>query len=139
MSAGGEMEVTSVHSTIAFPHGGGRRVSTHTVNEMLDKYEREGVPKLAARSQRDYRRLLGHLRAHFGSKDVRSVTRQDIIDFATVSKGPVQRLRMIAIFRVAFMQAMKWGWVDGDPYINMERSAPRRRDPPLSLEEFNVQ
>ncbi len=108
----------------------------YTVGDMLNKYERERVPLLAARTRKDYSRHIKGLREVFGDKDVRLVTRQEIKDFAKVAKGKEQRLKMIAVLRAAFTEALMWNWVDGNPCTHMERNTPRRRDPPLSLQEF---
>ena len=40
-----------------------------TMNDLFDRYDRECIPKIAPRSQRDYRRHLDKLRAEFGTRD----------------------------------------------------------------------
>lgn len=112
----------------------------HTVNDMLDRYERECMHTLGERSSKDYRRHIRALRERFGTQDVQAVTPQMVRDYvASKPKGRVHRTRAIAVLRVAFTEAYrKWGWVNGNPCAHMERSEPRRRDPPLSMQEFEA-
>lgn len=56
-------------------------INTRTVNELFDRYEREGMSSLAARTSRDYQRHLVRLRQEFGSRKVGSVMRSDIEAF----------------------------------------------------------
>jgi len=108
----------------------------HTVNEMLDRYERERLPTLSARTRAGYHRHLKRLREKFGGKDVRAVTRLEVKDFAIVPHGKIHRLKAIAVFRNAFAHAINWNWVDGNPCTLLERNQPRTRSPALSMEEF---
>lgn len=115
--------------------------SMHTVNDMLDRYERECMHDLAERSNTDYRRHIKHLRVQFGTHDVLAVTAQQIRAFVQSgpTKGKVHRIRRIAVLRKAFTEAhRKWEWVTGNPCAYMERSEPKRRDPPLSVQEFSA-
>jgi integrase len=107
-----------------------------TVNDMLDRYEKERVPHLGERTRKDYRRHIRRLREHFGAKEVPAITRQEVRNFLAVPKGRVQRIRVISVLRAAFSAAISWSWVDGNPCTGMERSQPRKRDPALTLEEF---
>lgn len=115
-------------------------MATHTVNDMLDRYERECMHTLGERSRKDYHRHIKALRERFGTEEVKAVTPQMIKAYlASRPKGKVQRTRQIAVLRVAYTEAYrKWEWVNGNPCAHMERSEPRRRDPPLSMEEFNA-
>jgi integrase len=112
----------------------------HTVNDMLDRYERECMHALGERTSKDYRLHLKALREQFGALDVREVTPQMVRDYVqSRPKGKVQRTRQIAVLRVAFTEAQrKWNWVNGNPCAHIEKAAPRRRDPPLSMQEFDA-
>jgi integrase len=116
------------------------RAAMHTVNDMLDRYERECMHALGERSRKDYRRHLKALHERFGTQDVHAVTPQMIREYvASKPKDKVQRTRQIAVLRVAFTEAQrKWGWVNGNPCAHIEKSEPRRRDPRLSMQEFDA-
>lgn len=108
----------------------------HTVSEMLDKWKREHFYKLTARSKIDYARLLVVMHRQFGTKDVRAVTHQEIMDYVNSSlRGAEQRRRQLAVLRVAFRNAFKAGWVDGNPCSHIGKGQPRKR-PELTLKDF---
>lgn len=112
----------------------------HTVNDMLDRYERECMHALGERSSKDYRRHIKALHERFGAQDVQAITPQMVREYvASKPKGRVHRTRAIAVLRVAFTEAYRnWGWVNGNPCAHVERSEPKRRDPPLSMQEFDA-
>lgn len=110
---------------------------SHTVSEMLDKWKREHFHELGARAKADYTRHLERLHRIFGTRDVRAFTHQEAVDFVEngPSRGRVQRTRHIAVLRVAFTNALKAGWVDGNPCAHIEKSKPRKRAE-FTLENF---
>jgi hypothetical protein len=83
----------------------------HTINEMLDKYEKERLPELSARTKTDYGRHIKTLRRGFGDAVASALTRQEISEFMNVSKGQIQRNRMLAVLSAAYREALEWGWI----------------------------
>lgn len=110
----------------------------HTVNEVFDKYEKERLPQLSARTKDGYRRHIKTLRREFGSIVASALTRQAISDFMKVSKGKIQRNRMLATLSTAYTEAVKWGWVQGNPCSRLERNKLKQRDRQLTEEEFQA-
>jgi integrase len=110
----------------------------HTVNEMFDRYAKERLPNLSARTKIDYGRHINKLREAFGAKDVTALTRKEIVDFMNVPKGKIQRNRMLAVLSAAYTEALLWEWVEGNPCSLIERHKPKQRDRRLTEEEFQA-
>jgi integrase len=110
----------------------------HTVNEMFDKYEKERLPELSARTKIDYARHIKTLRREFGEGVASALTRQEISDFMKVSKGKILRNRMLAVLSAAYREALDWGWIQGNPCSLIERHVPQPKDRQLTEEEFQA-
>jgi len=79
------------------------------MNGLFDLYERECVPNLSPRSQRDYRGILVILRRTFGELEPQDVKPQQVADFINVPTGRVHRNRMVTILSTVFKKAMgRW-------------------------------
>jgi integrase len=105
---------------------------------MFDKFEREHTPGLGKRTKKDYTFGIRRLRQHFGAKDVRFVTRPEVLAYIEVPRGATARRKEVAVLSAAFNQAMDWEWVDGNPAANIGKVEPKkeRRSEPLTLEAF---
>ena len=77
-----------------------------TVAAILDRYEREIVPTLAPRTQKDYARHLVKLRATFGDRIAEELQPRDFGPFLHVDnptgRGKIQRVRQLAVLSAAF-------------------------------------
>lgn len=103
-----------------------------TMNDLFDLYEKECIPRLQWRSQRDYRSILVILRRVFGHKQVIDVRPKDVAEFINVPKGRVHRNRMVTILSTVFKKAMGRWCLDlnlTNPCTVIERwpTKPRRR------------
>jgi integrase len=110
----------------------------HTVNEMFDKYEKERLPELSARTKIDYGRHIKTLRQEFGATVASALTRQQITDFMNVPKGKIHRNRILAVLSAAYREALGWGWVQGNPCSHIERHESEPTDRRLTEEEFQA-
>lgn len=110
---------------------------SHTVNDMLDKWKQEHFHELNPRTKVDYTRYFKVLRQRFGARDVRAFTRQEAVDYVNngPSRGRTQRTKHIAVLRSTFTNALKAGWVEGNPCAHIEKSQPRKRAE-FTLENF---
>lgn len=103
-----------------------------TMNEAFDRYLKDCVPLLGARTQRDYIRHVEFLRRHFGSRNIVDVKPRDIGRFLDVETGKQHRNKQCAVLSAVFAKAMgKWyvDDLDKNPCHNVERheSFPRTR------------
>jgi integrase len=109
-----------------------------TVNEMLDRFEREHLPTLRQNTIDDYKRLIRNLRRAFGEMVASAVTRKDIAKFMDVRTGKIGRNKLVSALSSAYKEALKWGWVDSNPCMYVERHESEPSDRQLTDEEFNA-
>jgi len=112
-----------------------------TINDLLDKYLREGMDDLAPSTKKGYLFHIPRLRQRFGHKDVSSSDiRQDVTNFLDPGrkKGLYHRDRSVAVLMSAFREGLRWRWITANPLTLIERPpAPKRPDLTLiQFEEF---
>lgn len=103
-----------------------------TMNEAFDRYLKECVPQLGARTQRDYVRHVAHLRDHFGNHNIAEVRPRDIGRFLDVDTGKQHRNKQMSVLSAVFGRCLgKWyvDDLDSNPCRNVEKhlSYPRTR------------
>lgn len=99
-----------------------------TVGDCLDRYEREVVPTLAPRTQKDYHQHLKILRDHFGAKRPHEVEPRDIGRFLDVPTGKIQRNRIVAVLSAVFSKMVgRWYVADRNPCLKVERNESKKR------------
>lgn len=110
-----------------------------TVNQILDRYLREYVPKkLAPRTQRDYARHIVVLRRWYGERIASELKPRDFADFLNIDKGKFQRIRQLAVLSSAFTQAVsRWYWIENNVLRNVAREKGEPRDRLIRPEEFS--
>lgn len=110
-----------------------------TMNALFDRYERECVPKLSPRTQKDYKAILRRLRDAFGECDPLSIKPRDIGRFLDVDKGKVSANRHISVLSAVFSKAVGRWYVHDDlrnPCIGVERNETKPRTRYISDAEF---
>jgi integrase len=99
-----------------------------TLNDCFDRYERDVIPTLEPRTQKDYRRHLLILRKEFGHRDPNDIQPKDIGRFLDVDKGRIQRNRVVAVLSAVFTKAVgRWYVADRNPCTAVERNPSKRR------------
>lgn len=108
-----------------------------TVNEILDRYERDCLHDLAARTQVDYRKHIRHLRHWFGARVAAELKPRDFSTFIEVTKGRFVRNKQLAVLSAAFTQAVKrWYWLDANVVRDVWRHPSKPRDRLITDAEF---
>ena len=111
------------------------------MNELFDLYEKECIPQLQWRSQRDYRSIIVILRNAFGHKSAVEMRPKDVAEFINVPTGRVHRNRMVTILSTVFKKAMGRWCLDlnlTNPCTVIERWPTRPRDRYVTNDEFNA-
>lgn len=104
--------------------------SLTTLRACLDRYEREVVPTLAKRTQKDYHRHLSVLRANFGDRHPADLLPRDIGRFLDVPKGKIQRNRIVAVLSAVYTKIVGRWYVEGvtnNPCAKVERNQSHKR------------
>jgi integrase len=114
-----------------------------TVSAILDRYEREIVPTLAPRTQKDYARHLVKLRATFGDRIAADLQPRDFGPFLHVDhplgKGKIQRVRQLAVLSAAFTQAVSfWYILERNVLRDVKRPKSRPRTRYITDSEFDA-
>lgn len=108
-----------------------------TVNQILDRYHSESVPRLAPRTQKDYARHIAILRRHFGERIASELKPRDFREFMDVQKGRIHRNRTIAVMSAAFTFAVRrLYWLDQNVIRDVARHESEPRDRYVTDEEF---
>lgn len=112
---------------------------TGTLTDYFDRYERECVPTLAARTQKDYQRHLKILRKHFGDKHPDEVQPRDVGRFLDVPTGKISRVRTTAVLSSVYAKMVgKWYVAEKNPCRDVERHKNPPRDRYITDAEFDA-
>ena len=108
-----------------------------TVADLLDRYQRECVPLLAARTQRDYARHVQHLKNAFGARIAAELKPRDFGPFLQVKKGVHHRVRQLAVLSSAFTHAVSfWYVLEHNVLRDVKRPKGTPRDRLIEDREF---
>lgn len=110
-----------------------------TMNELFSLYERQCLPKLEPRTQRDYLNILGFLRTTFGHLEHSEVTPRKVMEFLEVATGRIHRNRMVMILSTVFKRAAG-KWLIDEQVVNpctvVEKWPSRPRERYVTDDEF---
>lgn len=110
-----------------------------TIADHLDRYEREIVPTLAERTQKDYHGYLRILREEFGHMHPDDVRPKDVGRFMDVPKGKIHRARIVAVLSAAYGYMVgSWYVAERNPCLQVKRPKNPPRDRYITDEEFEA-
>jgi integrase len=108
-----------------------------TLNDCFDRYERDVLPGLEPRTQKDYRRHLLILRKEFGHRDPNDIQPKDIGMFLDVDHGRIQRNRVVAVLSAVYTKAVgRWYVADRNPCTKVERNHSKKRSRNVTDTEY---
>lgn len=108
-----------------------------TVTQILDRYERDCMDDLAPRTQRDYRRHIGHLKARFGHLIAAELEPRTFADFLNIRRGKINRVRQLAVLSAALTIAIRrWFWLKTNALREIERPRSKPRTRLIGDDEF---
>jgi integrase len=111
------------------------------VVDLIERFEREHLPRLRASSQADYKRIIeNHIRPHFGRHlKVAEVRFEDVdrLHRRISAVGHLHRAnRVIAVVSKMFSLAVRWGMRTDNPAKGIERNREHHRRRYLSADEL---
>lgn len=110
---------------------------TYTVNDILDRYQRDCLDELAPRTRKDYLRHIPVLRKWFGERIANGLKPKDFAEFLNLKRGYQQRKRQLAVLSSAFTNAVTvWFIMDRNVLRDVKRKAGTPRTRLVTDEEF---
>lgn len=110
-----------------------------TMNDLFDRYQREVVPTLAERTQKDYHGIIAKLRGVFGDMKPNDIEPRDVGRYLDVPKGKISANRQIAVLSAVFTKAVgRWYVADRNPCFKVERNKKKARDRYVTDEEYKA-
>jgi integrase len=107
------------------------------MTDLFDRYEREILPTLAPRTQKDYRKHLLKLRKIYGSMRPADVKPKDVGAMLVIGRGKAQSVKQIAVLSAVFGYAVgAWYLVDRNPCRDVKRPKAGKRDRYVSDAEY---
>jgi integrase len=109
----------------------------YTLNDAFNRYDREVIPTLEPRTQKDYRKYLVVLRKTFGHMAPNDVLPRHVGQFLDTPKGKIQRNRQVAVLSAVYGKMVgRWYVADRNPCMNVERNPSKPRDRNVTDAEF---
>jgi integrase len=111
-----------------------------TISQLTQRYERDALPTLKPKTQREYRRVLRlHILPALGTLAVPAVTTDDLAALQTrLAHIPDQANRVLSVLRTLFRCAEQWQMrpPQTNPSTSLRRYAERKRERYLRPEEL---
>lgn len=101
-----------------------------TINQLLDRYELEHLPKKSAKTQTVNRSFIAKLRPVFGHMSIHDLEPQHVYLYFDKRSSKTAAKREIEILRHAFTKAVSWGLLKSNPLkgeVVLEGQQPRTR------------
>lgn len=117
-----------------------KEYASPTVLEMWERYERDYLSKLAPRSQKDQASMFRKsVLPKLGSTKVADVTFTDCerLHRHLTKDRPIRANRVIEVLRRNFNLALRWGWVERNPAVGIERNPETKRERYLDTNEIS--
>ena len=110
----------------------------YTVNQILDRYERDCLDELAPRTRKDYLRHLPVLRRWFGERIADDLRPRDFGPFLDIKRGYEQRKRQLAVLSSAFTNAVSiWYIMERNVLRDVKRKPAKPRNRLITDEEYS--
>lgn len=109
------------------------------MNRLFDLYEKEHLPTLSERVQRDYRGMIRYLRKACGRRKAHKMRPKHVAKIIDVKEAPVQANRKVMILSSIFKIAQGSWCIEDDlvnPCIPVRRHKTSPRDRYITHEEF---
>jgi integrase len=111
-----------------------------TVNDLIDRFEAEHLPRKRTSTQHDYKSMLRtHIRPGLGKRKVSTLAYSDMDALhreLTITSGPYRANRVLALVSKLCSIAVQWHWRADNPCKGVERNDEAKRKRYLSGTEL---
>jgi site-specific recombinase XerD len=98
----------------------------------VEKWERS---RLATINHEPYKNVIALLEPQFGDKHFSDITTRELVEFTSErtrkAAAPKTAINQIALLKMMFREAKRWGYLKTDPAVELER--PRNRDHEIDI------
>ncbi len=105
---------------------------------ILEKYEREILPTKAKGTIKDQKHHLQILKEVFGKMEPTAIKPKHIAQYLDAREAKIAANREIALFSHVFRKAIRWGFVEKNPCIDVERNQEKPSDRYIEDWEFHA-
>lgn len=109
---------------------------TGSVAELADRFIREGMGHLSAKTKKEYTRQKPKLVAVFGHMQVPDVQSKHVARYLDMHPSPVSANREIALLSSMFRKGIRWGMAAANPCLGVEPNPEHERTRYITDEEF---
>ena len=106
------------------------------MSAVFDRYRKDVLPNKAASTQATQSIQLKNLQDIFGKMRPASIRKSDIAGFLDRYPSPINANRHIALLSHVFRKAIRWGLLESNPCIGVERNKERPRTRYVTDAEF---
>ena len=117
---------------------GAARQSGSTVDNMVDRYVLEILPKLAVKTQEERNRQSNRLKRIFGPMLLADVEPHHIAAYLDQRDSKIAANREITFLSSMFSYAMRWGWCKFNPCTGVRRNTEKRRTRYITDDELKL-
>jgi len=112
----------------------------HTMGQIFDRYLVESLPKLSARTQRDYRGYIENLRKVYDTAPPDQITASMLVDYRAKRsiKSVVQANRELSCMSAVFRDAIGWHAIERNPCRELKRLHEPARTRYVTDAEFSA-
>lgn len=114
----------------------GRNSAKGTFDALVDRYLIEVLPEKAPSTQHEYKRQANILRKVFGPMPLGAIRPTHIARYLDEHQGKISANREKALMSAMFSKAVRWGWIDRNPCLGVERNPEKARDRYIEDHEF---
>lgn len=107
-----------------------------TFKQFVQKWEEIKTGSVKPSTMSRYKNIIAcYLEPQFGDKPLSEITTQELVEFTSERKrkvaAPKTAINQIALLKMMFREAKRWGYLTTDPAVELER--PRNRDHEIDI------
>ena len=107
-----------------------------TIQDLVDRFKREELPKVKPSSQRVYKLWIPAIEKTWGKMLIKDIRQPDAAVFLDNYPKKVTANRIVTLLCTMLKRAKRWGWIDTNYLEGLEKNAEQRRTRLILPEEW---